>query len=203
MKKIIALVLAALIFCLSACSSGKLEKSVSFEEHEAVTIKYVYDNKVSESEGVLAYKKTDKGFVFYEMTSGGTEYVCETEGSGCASFIRAENSEEFLYQQVNFDEGSGFSDDAAYYRYSFACYGFDYEKELGELTFENVGETTISGRDCYIYGFTLEGSDVSICVDKETGIWMCWEEGGASYTVKEFSFDANVIPVYRAQAEIM
>lgn len=203
MKKIIALALAALMLCLSACSSGKLEKTVSFDEHEAVTIKYVYDNKASESEGVLAYKRTDKGFIFYEMTSGGTEYVCETEGSGCASFIRAENSEEFLYQQVNFDEGSGFSDDAAYYRYSFACYGFDYEKELGELEMKKTGSKTVSGRECDVYAFTLNESEVTVSVDRETGIWLCWEEGGVSYTVTEFSFDANVIPKYRTEAEIM
>ena len=55
----------------------------------------------------------------------------------------------------------------------------------------------VSGRDCFVYTTQYDGSEMKISVDKETGVWICVEEGDVAYTVTKLELNADVIPQYR------
>ncbi len=196
MKKI-TLLLVTLALLLTSCGTELPEKKISLEDHDGATIEYTCVAGAETTEGTIAYKKTEDGYVFYEITDDGTEYVCETAGEALASFVRTPGSEKFAYQEVSFGENSVFEDDAAYYRYNFACYGFDYAKELGELEFKKQADAKVGERDCFVYTAEYDGSEMKISVDKENGLWLSVEDGGVVYTVTDFRFDGDIIPDYK------
>ena len=185
------------VLVLTGCSKEYPEKKISFDDYEGVTIEYACNSSEGEVTGTMAYKKTELGYVFYEIAGDGTEYVCETEGENFASFSKVKGADKFLYEELDFGEGSVFSDDAAYYRYNFAYYGFDFEKELGRLDFKKQEDGEISGRACYVYTAEYDGSVMKISVDKENGLWLSVEDSGVVYTVTTFDFNADIIPDYK------
>ena len=197
MRKIIAFALALALLTLTGCSGKYPEKKISFDDHEGVTLEYTCKSPDKETKGTIAYKRIETGFVFYEITDDGTEYVCETEGDKYASFSRVKGADKFLYEEVDFGVGSIFTDDLAYYRYNFAYYGFDFEEELGKLEFKKQEDCEVSGRACYVYTAEYDGSVLKISVDKENGIWLSVEDSGVVYTVTKFDFNADIIPEYK------
>ena len=197
MRKVIAGAVVAVMLTFSGCASKYPEKKISFDDYEGVTIEYTCESAEGEAQGTIAYKKTECGFVFYEIADDGTEYVCETEGDEFASFVKAKDGDKFSYQEVAFGENSVFSDDAAYYRYNFAYYGFDFGKELGKLEFEKQADGEVGGRACYVYTAEYDGSVMKISVDKENGLWLSVEDSGVVYTVTKFEFNADIIPEYK------
>lgn len=198
MRKIIAFALALAMLALTGCGGAQPVKKISFDDYDGVTIEYTCESPDGgKAKGTIAYKKIATGYVFYEIADDGTEYVCETEGDKCGSFSKVKGSDKFLYQEVDFGDSSVFSDDAAYYRYNFAYYGFDYEKELGELKFEKQTDCEVNGRACYVYTAEYDGSVMKISVDKENGLWFSVEDSGVVYTVTKFDFNADIIPEYK------
>ncbi len=198
MKKLTLLCVMLALFLLTSCGGEELpEKKISFDDFDGVTIEYTCVSGDGTAEGTIAYKKTEDGYIFYEITDDGTEYVCETEGETFASFVRVSGADGFVYQEVSFGENSVFADDAAYYRYNFAYYGFDYAKELGELEFKKQADATVGDRACYVYTAEYDGSEMTVFVDKENGLWLSVEDGGVVYTVTSFCFDGDVIPEYK------
>ena len=203
MKRIIAVILAlsvCLVFC--ACDNAgasvgeKLsepEKLISMDKTDAVTLEISFGEDTTH----LAYKKTDDGFVFYEKTADGTENICVTEGDESASFVRGAGQSVFVYTEIDYESIGWFESDVEYYLYNFACYGFDYEEELGKAEFVKRENEKIDGRDCYVYDAEVEGSSVTLSVDVETGLWLKWAEASGEAVIKSFSFDAEVIPEYK------
>ena len=111
--------------------------------------------------------------------------------------MRGAGQSVFVYTEIDYESIGWFESDVEYYLYNFACYGFDYEEELGKAEFVKRDNEKIDGRDCYVYDAEVEGSSVTLSVDVETGLWLKWAEASGEAVIKSFSFDAEVIPEYK------